>query len=60
MSAENERGAIDNAAICPHCGEHGFDGQGYVLVEGIQMYLRQCWDCGTRFACEDPDGVRHV
>lgn len=39
--------------ICPNCGEQGFDGQGYVIVEGIQMYLKQCWSCGVRFACED-------
>lgn len=40
---------------CPNCSEQGFDGQGYVTVEGTQMYLQRCWSCGTRFACEDTD-----
>lgn len=42
--------------VCPNCGEQGFDGQGSVTVGGTPMYLRVCWSCGTRFACEDkPD-----
>lgn len=51
----------ENSVVCPDCESSGFDGQGVVEVEGVRMFLRRCWDCGTRFAVEDdapliPDG----
>lgn len=44
--------------VCPSCGEQGFDAQGHVVVEGTRMFLRQCWNCGKRFAVEDDNPIR--
>lgn len=49
---ELEAAHRQHADVCPYCGASGFDGQGFVLVDGIEMYRQRCWECGTRFATE--------
>ena len=41
-----------HSVICPSCGEQGFDGQGTASVFDSRMYLRACWNCGTKFGVE--------
>jgi len=55
MSVERTHGGDrQHGDICPHCGEQGFDGQGWFNVGAVRMYRKQCWNCETIFAVQDP------
>jgi rRNA maturation protein Nop10 len=47
-------GEEEEDVICPSCGEQGFDGLGPRDGGNCRMYLLKCWNCGLKFAVQDP------